>query len=62
MLLYHLITLAILSSIVASTVVPRVSPIETHVPLSYNVQIDDPPEVRWAPIIKDYYDPLHRFI
>ena len=28
---------------VISTVVPRVSPIESHVPLAYKVQIDDAP-------------------
>jgi hypothetical protein len=43
-----------LLNLAIATVVPRVGPIDTHVPLTYKVNVDDPPLVRWAPIIKDY--------
>lgn len=48
LLLFFLVTLAF------STVVPHVGPVESHIPLTYKVQIDDPPTVRWAPIIKTF--------
>lgn len=40
--------------VVFSTVVPRTGPVESHVPLTYKVQIKDDPRTRWAPIIKDF--------
>ena len=46
----------------SATVIPRFGPIDTHTPLAYKVQIDDPPLVRWAPIIKDYKPKLVRFV
>lgn len=45
-----------------STVIPRTGPIDSHPPTSYKVQVDDPPLVRWGPIIKDYNASLHRFV
>lgn len=45
-----------------STVVPRVGPIDSHAPLTYKVQIDDPASKRWAPIIRDFNSSLHRFL
>ena len=44
------------------TVIPRVGPIDTHVPLTYKVQIDEPPMTRWAPMIKDFNHTIHRFV
>ena len=48
-------------TLVASTVIPRLGPIDTHVPLTYQVQIDDPPMTRWEPIIRDFNHSVHRF-
>jgi hypothetical protein len=45
-----------------ATVVPHIPPIDSHVPLTYKVQIDDPPAVRWAPIIRDFNSTLHKFL
>ena len=45
-----------------STVVPHVPPFKTHVPRTYKVSLDDPPMIRWAHIIKDYSEPLKRFM
>jgi hypothetical protein len=57
-----LIVVAVLLVLSLSTVVPRVGPIESHAPLAYKVNLADPPKVRWAPIIRDYQEPLARFI
>ena len=56
-----LIVLLGMLALVASTVIPRVGPIETHPPLTYKVQIEDPPMVRWEPIMKDFNHSIHRF-
>ncbi len=45
-----------------STVIPRVEPIVTHVPKTYKVSLDDPPEVRWKQILEDYKVPLAKFM
>jgi len=45
-----------------STVVPHVGPIESHAPLTYKVHLEDDPKTRWAPIIRDFIDPLTRFL
>jgi hypothetical protein len=58
-------TLIILTGLIAltfSNVRPHPDPIITHVPKVYKVNIEDPPMVRWAPIIKDYMEPLSRFM
>ena len=51
---YSAVVLFFLLAIAFGTVVPRLGPIDSHVPLTYKVNVDDPPLVRWAPIIKDY--------
>lgn len=56
------IVVAIVLGVAFSTVVPRVTPIHSHVPRTYKVSLDDSPEVRWAPIIKDYHDALGHFM
>jgi hypothetical protein len=43
----HLFLAALVLAAVHATVVPHVGPIETHVPLTFKVQIDDPPLTRW---------------
>lgn len=48
--------------ITLSTVVPHVGPIESHAPLTYKINLEDPPLVRWAPIVRDYQEPLTRMI
>lgn len=58
----HLIVLVTLVTLAITTVVPRVGPIDTHIPLNYKVQIDDPPLTRWAPMIRDFNTSLHRFL
>ena len=56
------ITLISFIFLASSTVIPRIGPIETHIPLTYKVQIDDPPMIRWAPIIRDFNHSVHRFV
>jgi hypothetical protein len=46
----------------STTMVPHVGPIESHVPLVYKVSLNDPPEVRWAPIARDFAEPIARFM
>jgi len=53
---------ALLALVVYSTMVPHLDPIEAHVPLVYKVSLNDPPEVRWAPIVRDFMHPLSRFM
>ena len=48
------IIVALLISIALADTKPHPDPIITHVPKVYKVNVDDPPIVRWAPIIKDY--------
>jgi hypothetical protein len=42
-----LILSVLVLALVHATVVPHIGPIETHVPLTFKVQIDDPPLTRW---------------
>lgn len=44
------------------TVVPRVGPVHSHVPLTYKVSLDDTPKQRWTQIVHDYWEPLKRFM
>ena len=46
---------------VSSTMVPHVGPVDTHVPKVYKMELNDSPEERWAPIAKDYAEPIKRF-
>lgn len=46
----------------SATVIPRTGPIEAYAPLTFKVQLDDSPLVRWAPIIKAYNHNLNRFV
>ncbi len=57
-----IVVLAALLALALATVVPRVGPIDSHIPLTYKVQIDDPPTKRWAPMIRDFNTSLHRFL
>lgn len=59
---YSTIVVLSLLAVAFATVVPRIGPIDSHIPLTYKVNIDDPPMVRWAPIIKDYQHELTRII
>lgn len=56
-----LVTLSLIA-LATATVIPRLGPIETHIPLTYKVQIDDPPLTRWAPIVRDFNHSVHRFV
>lgn len=57
-----LIAIFCLALLSTATVIPRTGPIDSHPPTSYQVQIDDPPLTRWAPIIRDYNASIHRFV
>jgi hypothetical protein len=54
--------LLVLICFVFSTVVPRVDPVKSHVPRTYKVSLDDSAEKRWEHILKDYAEPLKRFM
>ena len=56
------IILALLVTLAVANVRPHLDPIITHVPKVYKVDIDEPPMTRWAPILKDYAEPLSRFM
>lgn len=57
------VALCLMLVIVAySTMVPHVGPIDAHVPLVYKVSLNDPPIVRWAPLVRDFMHPLSRFM
>ncbi len=56
------LTLLCLLGIVTATVVPHFGPIESHTPLTYKVNLEDSPLVRWGPIIRDYQPFLNRMI
>jgi len=57
-----LIILIVLLCLSLANVHPHPDPIITHVPKVYKVNLEDHPMVRWAPIIKDYLEPLSRFM
>jgi hypothetical protein len=44
---YHFVAFVLLSLAAFSTVVPHVGPIESHAPLTFKVNLEDPPLVRW---------------
>lgn len=54
--------LALLLVFAFSEVIPHPGPVDSHAPLTYKVQISDPPVTRWAPIIRDFNATLHRFL
>lgn len=41
---------------------PHPDPIKTHVPLKYKVNVEDSPLKRWAPIVRDYKEPIQKLI
>ena len=55
-------TFAVLLVVLQATVVPRIEPLDTHVPLTYKVQVKDDPKTRWAPVIRDNIANLQRFL
>lgn len=54
--------LFILAAVALATMVPHVGPIESRVPLVYKVSLNDPPLVRWAPLARDFKEPIARFM
>lgn len=56
------IIVTLLLAVALAEVIPHPGPVDSHAPLTYKVQISDPPMTRWAPIIKDYNATLHRFL
>lgn len=53
-----LILLPLFFAIALSTVVPRVTPIVSHVPLTYKLNLDDPVEKRYVQLAEDFKKPL----
>lgn len=49
-----LFVLTALLALSAATVVPRVGPVVSHAPLTYNVSLEDSLEDRWRPIINEF--------
>ena len=41
---------------------PHYDPIDSHVPKTYRVNLEDSPMVRWGPIVKDHQAGIDRFI
>ena len=56
------IVLGFLLVVALGTIVPWVTPIVSHAPLTYKVNLEDSPEKRWGPIVKDFAVPLQKFI
>ncbi len=56
------LAILLLLAVTQATVVPHVGPIDTHVPLTFKVQIDEAPLTRWQPIIRTFNHTLHRFL
>ena len=57
-----ILALFVLLGFVSATVIPRQPPIYSHAPLTYKVNVDDHPMIRWAPIIKDFNKSIHIFV
>jgi hypothetical protein len=56
-----LVALAVLLAVTACTMVPHVGPVDTHVPRTYKMELNDSPLTRWAQIAKDYAHDIRRF-
>lgn len=56
------ILIALLASLALSTMVPHVGPVDSHSPLTYKMELNDPPLKRWEPIWRDYKEPISRFM
>ena len=54
MLIKKLVVLTLVLGLSIATVVPRVTPVKSHIPRTYKVSLDDTPLVRWKPIVTDY--------
>lgn len=50
------------STLITATIVPHLPPIHSHVPRTYKLSLDDTPEQRWAQVIRDYREPLAKFM
>lgn len=51
----------VLTFFLAVSQIPHHDPV-AHAPLVYKVNLEDPPIKRWGPIIKDFHEPLSRFM
>lgn len=56
------VALLLLVTLAYTTVVPHPGPVVSHVPRTYKVSLDDPVQKRWEHLIKDYKEPLTRFM
>lgn len=60
--MYKSVLVLCLLGFALSTMVPHVGPIEPRKPLTYKVSLNDAPEVRWAPLARDFREPIQRFM
>lgn len=60
--MYKVILFLLTITLAFSTMVPHVGPVESRRPLTYKVSLNDPPIVRWAPMARDFAEPIHRFM
>jgi hypothetical protein len=54
--------LVVLLGLSCCTMVPHIGPVDTHVPRTYKMELNDPPETMYAPIWRDYREPVTRFM
>jgi hypothetical protein len=59
--LRHILALLLVFS-ATSMVIPHLGKLKGHVPRVYKVQVDDPPEVRWAPMVHDYRHAINHML
>lgn len=58
----RVLLLLVLVGCASCIVIPHLGKLKGHVPRTYKVQIDDAPEVRWAPMLHDYKHALDLFM
>jgi hypothetical protein len=56
--MYKTTIILLLLGLAMATMVPHVGPVESRRPLTYKVSLNDPPEVRWAAMARDYREPI----
>ena len=57
-----LLLLLVLVAGTSAFIVPHLGRLKGHKPNTYKVQIDDPPIVRWAPMVHDYRHALDKMM
>ena len=57
-----LITISLLLILVTANVNPHPTPVISHSPRTYKVNVEDSPMTRWAPIVNDFKKPIQEFM